>query len=99
MLEAKFNEKLEQDGTSLTPQECAGVILRVLQEPQWGRGSIVEATKAASEKGSQVTVRDVRLEALYPSAPAISGLGARVTAGKRRLIAHLQEKGLKPSVL
>ncbi|KAJ5795305.1 hypothetical protein N7457_001904 [Penicillium paradoxum] len=99
LLETKFRDKLEEDGRYLTAHECAGVILRVLKEPQWGRGSIVETNKVITDKGSQIAVREVPLEALYPSVPSFGGLGARITEGKRQLITHLQDKGIETSFL
>ena len=66
MLENRINQELPSEG-SLTPQEYAGVIIRVLEEAHWGRGSIVETQKITVESSEDtISVRDVHLEALYP---------------------------------
>ncbi|KAL9122649.1 MAG: hypothetical protein Q9187_000801 [Circinaria calcarea] len=67
IFEPEWNKKLTADDVSLTPEECAAVILRVLVEPQWGNGSIVETQKIGDKKASKIVVRDVQMERLYPT--------------------------------
>lgn len=57
---------MTEDDVTLSPHECAEVLLRVLQEPQWGNGNIVETQKVGSKDSFEIDVRDVHMEALYP---------------------------------
>lgn len=99
LLRDKFGENPEDDGSSLTPRDCAEVIFRVLQESQWGRGSIVETSKVLTEHGSEVVVRDVPLEILYPASTSFGGLGSTIAEREGQLISQLQEKGNSRSFL
>ena len=82
----------EDDDPSLTPEECAAVILRVLVEPQWGNGSIVETQKMGDKKASEVVVRDVQMEQLYPTnLPAPRFL----IQSREKLAKQLQESGMR----
>ncbi|KAJ3498612.1 hypothetical protein NLG97_g988 [Lecanicillium saksenae] len=66
MFEPEWNRKLTTDDTYLTEDECASVIVRVLQEPGWGNGSVVETQRLGDKEKAEVVVRDVHLEKLYP---------------------------------
>lgn len=96
MLENKINDKVSAEG-SLTPEECAGVILRVLQEAQWGRGSIVETHKLDTEEPEgKVAVRDVNLELLYPSLAFPDNIARRIGEDEQNLVARLKDRGMQP---
>lgn len=82
---------------SLTPEECAGVILRVLQEAQWGRGSIVETHKLdTKEPEGKVAVRDVNLELVYPSMAFPDRIIKRLGEEEESLVARLKDRGMQP---
>jgi NAD(P)-dependent dehydrogenase (short-subunit alcohol dehydrogenase family) len=59
--------RLREEDVSLTADECANTIMSVLQEPQYGDGSISEVQKIGTKDTPEVHVRDVPLEALYPT--------------------------------
>lgn len=78
---------------ALTPEECAAVILRVLVEPQWGNGSIVETQKIRDQKTSKVVVRDVQMEHLYPT--ICEPLNELMIQSRHNLVRQLQESGMR----
>ncbi|CAG8231532.1 unnamed protein product [Penicillium salamii] len=84
------------DEGSLTPQECAGVIIRVLSEPQWGRGSIVETLKKPEKSQYVVSVRDVDLEGFYPKMVATENILKKLGESHDTFIARLKDKGMRP---
>jgi hypothetical protein len=56
----------------LTAEQAAEETFRIMTEPQFGDGNIVEVVAALGESSEQpvtVRVRDTPLEALYPSPP------------------------------
>lgn len=91
MFEPDWNHKLTADDISLTALECAAVVLRVLQEPQWGNGNIVETQKIGTKDTPEISVRDVPLQAMYPS-PARPN--KNYIEHKRQFVARLQERGM-----
>lgn len=96
MLEKKINDTASAE-ESLTAEECAGVILRVLQEAQWGRGSIVETHKLnTNEPGGKVAVRDVNLELFYPNMVFSDDIVRQLEEDQDILVAQLQERGMQP---
>jgi len=84
---------LTADDVSLMPEECAAVILRVLVEPQWGNGSIVETQKIGDKKASKVVVRDVQMERLYPT--TFVKPSERVIQSRQNLVRQIQESGMR----
>ncbi|KIX00548.1 uncharacterized protein Z518_09613 [Rhinocladiella mackenziei CBS 650.93] len=93
IFEPGWNKKLTADDVYLTPEECAAVILRVMQEPQWGNGSIVETQKIGDKKASEIIVRDVHLEQVYPT--KYGKPSERVIQGRQDLVKRIQETGLR----
>lgn len=81
------------DDIHLTPEECALVILRVLQESQWGDGSIVETQKIGNKEITEVVVEDIHLERLYPTKYAKPS--ARVIESRQNLVKRIQATGLR----
>ncbi|CAG7915917.1 unnamed protein product [Penicillium olsonii] len=94
LLETRLGDAVSATG-ALTPLECAGVILRVLSEPQWGRGSIVQTTKAVDDQFT-ILVRDVDLEVLYPSTLAPQTMMNKLGESHQTLVSRLKEKGMQP---
>jgi hypothetical protein len=95
LLGNKVGRELSGEG-SLTPMECGAVILRVLQEAQWGKGSIVETQKITSDSEDTVSVRDVQLNSLYPTLTTPESILGRIGEDKKFLIARLKDKGMQP---
>ncbi|KAK8137008.1 hypothetical protein PG984_004948 [Apiospora sp. TS-2023a] len=83
------------DDIGMTPRQCAGIAMRILQEPQYGDGNIVECFMAADAQGEQsIRTRDVPMEKLYPvlDGSNISTLLADPETNFRR---KLQETGMR----
>ncbi|KAK8096948.1 short chain dehydrogenase reductase [Apiospora kogelbergensis] len=88
------------DDIGLTPRECAEVALRLLREPQYGDGNIVECMKVVSDEESGqlvVRTREVPMEALYPSFTG-TGLETILDSREASLLQRLQHYGTRNSV-
>lgn len=85
--------RLREEDVSLTAGECTDVIMRVLQEPQYGDGSIVEVQKIGTKEEPQVHVRDVPLEALYPTVGVFDQVKAAM-AEEEQMVNKLREGGM-----
>lgn len=85
--------RLREEDVSLSAEECAGTIMKVLQEPQYGDGSIVEVQKVGTKEDSKVHIRDVALEALYPTVGVFDQVKAAM-AEEAVMIKNLQENGM-----
>ncbi|KAK8079177.1 hypothetical protein PG994_002984 [Apiospora phragmitis] len=88
-----WNKKLTADDVSLSADECAAVILRVLVEPQWGNGSIVETQMLGDKTAPRVDVRDVQMEALYPT--TFQRPNDHVIESRQNLIRRIQKSGMR----
>jgi hypothetical protein len=67
--------------------------LRVMIEPGWGEGSIVEVQKMDDEKALRIDVRDVKMKRLYPK--AFVQPSKRVIQSRQNLIKHIREFGMR----
>ncbi|KAK1633249.1 hypothetical protein BDP81DRAFT_452355 [Colletotrichum phormii] len=61
-------DRVRPDDLTLTPQQCAAVLMRVLCEPEFGDGNVAETMLVGSKDDSSVSVREVPLHLLYPIA-------------------------------
>lgn len=52
----------------MTPEQCASVAMEILQESKYGDGNVIEAMLVGKRGEATVNLRDVPLEALYPTA-------------------------------
>ncbi|KAL0931405.1 uncharacterized protein CTRU02_214140 [Colletotrichum truncatum] len=93
IFEPEWNRKVTEEDVSLSSRECAGVIMRVLREPQYGAGSIVETQKVGTKEEFEITARDVPMEALYPRIDG--GPNERMIEGARKTAARIMDKGLR----
>ncbi|KAF7532110.1 hypothetical protein G7054_g8244 [Neopestalotiopsis clavispora] len=93
IFEPEWNKKLTQDDVSLSAKQCSDVIVRVLVEPQWGNGSIVETQMLGDKTTSKVVVRDVQMEALYPT--TFVKPGERVIESRENLIKRIKAYGMR----
>ena len=78
----------------MTPQQCASVIVRVLQEPQYGDGNIIETMLVGTKADPSVNVREVPLEALYPTVGPV-GQDNHLLEEEQKLVKRLQESGMR----
>ncbi|KAJ0117851.1 hypothetical protein J7T55_014301 [Diaporthe amygdali] len=63
--------RVRPEDLGLTPAECASVMMRVLTEPEFGDGNIVEAMMIGSKENPKINAREVPMEALYPTTGAL----------------------------
>ena len=69
------------------------MILRVLVEPQWGNGSVVETQKIGDKKASKIIVHNVQMERLYPT--TFVKPSERVIQSRQNLERQIQESGMR----
>lgn len=78
----------------MTPEQCAAVMMRIVTEPQFGDGNIVEAMLAGTWEEPTVNVREVPIENLYPD---VGGLGVsnHLVDEEINLINHVRDHGMR----
>lgn len=93
---------LRDDDPSLSPEDLATVVIRVLTDPQYGNGNIFEARMARfhGDDGEEETIvmREVPVEALYPRPEgdgAMTKSWERFAEDMHRVAALLNEKGMR----
>ncbi|KAF4338408.1 15-hydroxyprostaglandin dehydrogenase [Fusarium beomiforme] len=87
-------DRLPPDTLALTPEQCANVMYQILTEEKYGDGNIIEAILIGNKEASSVNVREVPLEALYPTAIA-EGSHDGIYAEEEKLAKQLAEKGMR----
>ncbi|KAK6836269.1 hypothetical protein PG987_006764 [Apiospora arundinis] len=102
--EIQKHVNVRPDDLGLTGKECAEVAMRLLQEPQYGGGEIIECMKAFNvnkdEKGGDETViqlREVPVETLYPSFYN-NNLDTIMGDPEKKLIQRLQQGKMRAAV-
>ncbi|KAF4963471.1 hypothetical protein FSARC_8520 [Fusarium sarcochroum] len=87
-------DRVRPDDLTLTPEQCASVVFRVLTEPQYGDGNIVETMLIGTKDNNSVNVREVPLELLYPTAGPV-GEDNHLLEEEEKLTKHLQAHGMR----
>ncbi|RYP83098.1 hypothetical protein DL770_005439 [Monosporascus sp. CRB-9-2] len=85
---------LRKEDVALTPGQCAAVIMRVLREPQYGDGSIVETRLDGFD--AEPSIREVPLEALYPTGGPLQQI-VNAMAAEDKVKQELQLHGMRGS--
>ncbi|RYP02610.1 hypothetical protein DL764_005736 [Monosporascus ibericus] len=78
----------------MTPRQCAEIALRVMTEPQYGDGNIVEAILVGTKEDPTMNIREVPLETLYPTVAPV-GQGNHIVEEELKHIKKLQESGMR----
>ncbi|KAK2613416.1 hypothetical protein N8I77_000333 [Diaporthe amygdali] len=86
--------RVRPEDLGLTPAECASVMMRVLTEPEFGDGNIVEAMMVGSKENPKINVREVPMEALYPTTGAL-GEDNHLVEEEEKFVKRLQEHGMR----
>lgn len=68
--------------------------MRVLHEEQYGDGNIIETMLIGTKAEPLVSVREVPLEALYPTAGPV-GQDNHLLEEEQKLVKQLKEKGMR----
>ncbi|VUC29439.1 unnamed protein product [Clonostachys rosea] len=87
-------DRLKRGDVALEPEHVADLIMKVLQEPQYGNGNIVEILMAGSKEEQSVNVREVTLEALYPTVGPLDA-GTRAMEEELKFFEQVKEKGMR----
>lgn len=91
---AYCRDRLQAGDVALTAEHCAGLMMRVLQEEQYGDGNIVEIMMIGSKDDQSVHVREIGLEALYPTVGPLDA-GTRAMAETQKFVQNLKENGMR----
>ncbi|KAH7255225.1 uncharacterized protein BKA55DRAFT_736611 [Fusarium redolens] len=89
-------DRLQRGDVALEPEHVAELTLKVLQESQYGDGNIVEIMMIGSKEEQSVHVREVSLEALYPTVGPLD-MGTRAMAEELKFFETVKEKGMRSS--
>ncbi|KAH6880365.1 hypothetical protein B0T10DRAFT_551603 [Thelonectria olida] len=87
-------DRLQAGDVALSAEQCADLMMRVLQEEQYGDGNIVEIMMIGSKEKQSVHVREVVLESLYPTVDPLNA-GTRFTTETQKFVQNLKEKGMR----
>lgn len=79
---------------TLSADQCASVMLSVLTEEKYGDGNIVETMLVGTKDNPSVNVREVPLEALYPTVGPV-GQDNHLLEEEVKFTKHLQEHGMR----
>ncbi|KAL1882810.1 hypothetical protein Daus18300_000448 [Diaporthe australafricana] len=86
--------RVRPEDLGLTPAQCASVMMQVLTEPQYGDGNIVETMMVGSKADPKISVREVPMEALYPTA-GVLGEDNHLVEEEEKFVKQLQERGMR----
>ncbi|EMT69620.1 hypothetical protein NOF04DRAFT_14382 [Fusarium oxysporum II5] len=87
-------DRMPPETLGLTAEQCANVMFQVLTEPKYGDGNIVETMLIGNRESNSVNVREVPMEALYPTVVA-GGSHDGLYEGEEKLAKQLAEKGMR----
>jgi hypothetical protein len=77
----------------MTPEQCASVALDILREAQYGDGNIVEVMLVGKRGEAKVNIREVPLEALYPTVGPV-GEDNHLLEEEQKFLKSLQQNGM-----
>ncbi|KAI3585438.1 hypothetical protein IWW34DRAFT_897407 [Fusarium oxysporum f. sp. albedinis] len=89
-------DRLQRGDVALEPEHLAELTLKVFKEPQYGDGNIVEIMMIGSKEEQPVHVREIGLEALYPTVGPLD-VGTRAMAEELKFFEKVKEKGMRSS--
>ncbi|RYP35540.1 hypothetical protein DL767_003794 [Monosporascus sp. MG133] len=78
----------------MSPRQCAEIALRIMTEPQYGDGNIVEAMLVGTKEDPTMSIREVPLEALYPTVGPV-GQANHMVEEELKHLKKLQESGMR----
>ncbi|KAH8816995.1 hypothetical protein F5884DRAFT_721818 [Xylogone sp. PMI_703] len=97
VLQDYCKDKVREIDMNMTATECAEVMVRVVTEPQYGDGNVVEAMQFGMKEKSDVRVRVVPFQALLPNIdPNGDFSGKNILVEEEKLWEQLKTKGMKP---
>ncbi|KAM0541756.1 hypothetical protein ACHAPJ_013113 [Fusarium lateritium] len=87
-------DRLRPGDIALEVEHVAELTMRVLQEPQYGDGNIVEIMMGGTKEEQTVNVREIGLEVLYPTTGPLD-MGTRAMAEELKFFEQVKEKGMR----
>ncbi|KAI1046006.1 hypothetical protein LB505_010791 [Fusarium chuoi] len=87
-------DRMPPSTLGLTAEQCANVMFQVLTEEKYGDGNIVETMLIGNRESNSVNVREIPMEALYPTVVA-EGSHDGLYEGEEKLAKQLAEKGMR----
>jgi NAD(P)-dependent dehydrogenase (short-subunit alcohol dehydrogenase family) len=88
--------KVRPTDFTMTPKQCAEVMLKIAQDPEYGDGQIVEVMMMGTRAEPRLNVRLVPYEKLLPDGVGTLGDDNNIIKEEEKLWAHLSEKGMTP---
>lgn len=85
---------MRPDDLTLTPHQCASVLMRVLREPEFGDGNIIETMLVGTKDSNSVNVREVPLHLLYPTAGPV-GQDNHLLEEEEKMVKTLKKHGMR----
>ncbi|RYP17315.1 hypothetical protein DL765_004606 [Monosporascus sp. GIB2] len=88
------HSRVQPGDLMMTPRQCAEIALRIMTEPQYGDGNIIEAMLVGTKEDPTMNIREVPLESLYPTVGPV-GQENRFVEVELKHIKKLQESGMR----
>ncbi|KAG5659163.1 hypothetical protein KAF25_000365 [Fusarium avenaceum] len=85
-------DRLKSDDIALEAEHVAELTMKVLQEPQYGDGNIMEIMMIGTKEEPLVHTREVDLMALYPT---VSPMGSRAMAEEMKFYEKVKGQGMR----
>jgi hypothetical protein len=86
---------VETNGLLLSVDQLVEVAMKAIQAPEYGNGNIIEVFLHGNKEKSEVSVRDVPLEALYNMGGLVSlSEGTHLISKQAEFSKQLQERGM-----
>lgn len=70
------------------------MIKRVIEEPQYGDGNIVETMLVGTKADPKINIREVPLEALYPTSGPV-GQDNHLLVEEQKMVQKIKENGMR----
>ncbi|KAJ4328066.1 hypothetical protein N0V84_001434 [Fusarium piperis] len=87
-------DRVRPDDLTMTPEQCADVLMTVLTQPEYGDGNIVETMLIGTRDNPSVNVREVPLELLYPTVGPV-GQDNHLLEEEEKLADQLVKHGMR----
>lgn len=88
--------KVRPTDFTMTPKQCAEVMLRIAQEPQYGDGNIIEVMMMGTRAEPRLNIRQVPYDKLLPEGVGTLGDDNNIIKEEEKLWAHLPVHGMTP---
>lgn len=87
-------DRIRPDDFTMTPAQCASVMMRVATEPEFGDGNIIETMMVGTRDEPQVSIREVPLPLLYPTSGPV-GEDNHLLEEEKNFVEHVKKHGMR----